>query len=121
MVVVAMIAILTAIAVPNFLRSRKRSQAIMLLSDIRVRDQALNQYAVDTGKKEGDAWDFPDLVPYLKKDSRIYGAIANGAIDILGNPFFGTRQVNVGTASSGPVTISRATFNALSSATPAEF
>ncbi len=38
MIVVAIIALLAAIAVPNFLRARKRSQATRVLEDLRMVD-----------------------------------------------------------------------------------
>ena len=49
MIVVAIIALLAAIAVPNFLRARKRSQATRILEDLRDLDHALDQYAIDNG------------------------------------------------------------------------
>ncbi|MEO6786925.1 MAG: prepilin-type N-terminal cleavage/methylation domain-containing protein, partial [Chthoniobacteraceae bacterium] len=42
MIVVAIIALLASIAVPNFLRSRKRSQATAILEDLRIIDSAVD-------------------------------------------------------------------------------
>jgi len=42
MIVVAIIALLAAIAVPNFLRARKRSQATQVLEDLRLIDSAID-------------------------------------------------------------------------------
>ncbi len=50
MIVVAIIALLAAIAVPNFLRARKRSQATRILEDLRILDSATDQYAIETNK-----------------------------------------------------------------------
>ena len=44
MIVVAIIALLAAIAVPGFLRARKRSQARRVLNDLRMIDAAVDQY-----------------------------------------------------------------------------
>ena len=55
MIVVAIIALLAAIAVPGFLRARKRSQAAKILNDLRLIDSAVDQYAIETNKKSGDA------------------------------------------------------------------
>jgi prepilin-type N-terminal cleavage/methylation domain-containing protein len=41
MIVVAFIALLAAIAVPGFLRARKRSQASLILNDLRKIDSAV--------------------------------------------------------------------------------
>ena len=48
MIVVAIIALLAAIAVPGFLRARKRSQASRILNDLRMIDAAVDQYAIET-------------------------------------------------------------------------
>ena len=55
MIVVAIIALLAAIAVPGFIRARKRSQATRMLEDLRLIDAAVDQYAVETNKKGGFA------------------------------------------------------------------
>ena len=54
MVVVAIVALLAAIAVPGFLRARKRAQAAQIMNDLRMIDAAVAQYAIETGKKSGD-------------------------------------------------------------------
>ena len=53
MIVVAIIALLAAIAVPGFLRARKRSQASRILNDLRLIDSAVDQYAIETNKASG--------------------------------------------------------------------
>ena len=83
MIVVAIIALLAAIAVPNFLRSRKRSQATQVLEDLRILDSAVDQYAIENNKASGNP-DFADLQAYVKTGTRLYSS-AN--TDILGNSF----------------------------------
>ena len=80
MIVVAIIALLAAIAVPGFLRARKRSQASKILNDLRLIDGAVDQYAIETGRKSGDTVGVADWTNYLKKDTVLY---ASGK-DILG-------------------------------------
>ena len=72
MIVVAIIALLAAIAVPGFLRARKRSQASKILNDLRLIDGAVDQYAIETGRKSGDVANVADWTNYLKKDTRLY-------------------------------------------------
>ena len=72
MIVVAIIALLAAIAVPGFLRARKRSQASKILNDLRLIDAAVDQYAIETTKKSGDPVDVTDWTNYLKKDTVLY-------------------------------------------------
>ncbi len=56
MIVVAIIALLTAIAVPGFLRARKRSHASKILHDLRMIDAAVGQYAIENGKRTVIRW-----------------------------------------------------------------
>ena len=53
MIVVAIIALLASIAVPNFLRASKRSQATRILEDFRVLDSATDEYAIENNKTSG--------------------------------------------------------------------
>ena len=72
MIVVAIIALLAAIAVPGFLRARKRSQASKILNDLRLIDSAVDQYSIETSRKTGDIVGVQDWTNYLKKDTRLY-------------------------------------------------
>src|SRR5438034_10473529 len=83
MIVVAIIALLAAIAVPGFLRARKRSQATKILNDLRMIDGAVDQYAIETGKKTGDNVPTSDWIAYVKKDSALY----NTGKDLFGNDY----------------------------------
>ncbi|HEY0368046.1 MAG TPA: prepilin-type N-terminal cleavage/methylation domain-containing protein [Chthoniobacterales bacterium] len=83
MIVVAIIALLAAIAVPGFLRARKRSQASKVLNDLRMIDAAVDQYAIETTRKSGDDVGTDDWIKYVKKDTNLY---ATGA-DLFGNTF----------------------------------
>jgi prepilin-type N-terminal cleavage/methylation domain-containing protein len=83
MIVVAIIALLAAIAVPGFLRSRKRSQASKILNDLRLIDAAVDQYAIETTKKSGDPVAVTDWTNYLKKDTVLF---ATGA-DLFGTDY----------------------------------
>jgi prepilin-type N-terminal cleavage/methylation domain-containing protein len=80
MIVVAIIALLAAIAVPGFLRARKRSQASRIINDLRLIDSAVDQYAIETNKKSGDPVNVADWTNYLKKGTNLYTTAA----DILG-------------------------------------
>ena len=69
MIVVAIIALLATIAVPNFLRARLRSQATACKQDLRMLDAAIEQYAIENNKKPTDAVAFANLKPYIKENS----------------------------------------------------
>jgi prepilin-type N-terminal cleavage/methylation domain-containing protein len=83
MIVVAIIALLAAIAVPGFLRARKRSQASKIINDLRLIDAAVDQYAIEYAKKSADVVNTADWTNYLKKDTNLY---LTGK-DLLGNEF----------------------------------
>ena len=83
MIVVAIIAVLAAIAVPGFLRARKRSQASRVLNDLRLIDNACDMYAIETNKKTNDPINVADWTAYIKKGTNLY---VTGR-DILGNTY----------------------------------
>ena len=111
MIVVAIIALLAAIAVPNFLRARKRSQATRILEDLRMIDSAIDQYAIETNKTGGAAVEWTDVKSYLKQGTQLWNS---GGKDMLGNTF-GSFSVD-----TIPV-VPTATFAKLSDVAPAEF
>ena len=71
MIVVAIIGLLAAIAIPNFVRARATSQANACINNMRQIDAAVNEWALETGKKtgEGPASLTTDLTPYIKLNS----------------------------------------------------
>ena len=111
MIVVAIIALLAAIAVPNFLRARKRSQATRILEDLRMIDAAVDQYAIERNKVSGVAVSWSDVADYLKAGSTLH---QSGGKDMLGNSF---TAFSVDSIPKVPT----ATFMALSDVAPADF
>ena len=83
MIVVAIIALLAAIAVPGFLRARKRSQASRIINDLRLIDSAVDQYAIENNKSSGATVGTTDWTDYLKKGTNLY---VTGK-DILGDDY----------------------------------
>jgi prepilin-type N-terminal cleavage/methylation domain-containing protein len=111
MIVVAIIALLASIAVPNFLRARKRSQATRILEDLRMLDNASDEYAIENNKTSGMNPGFTDLKNYLKTGSVLY---SSGGTDLFGDSY-------------GPFTVDTipkvptAAYNVLSDVAPASF
>ena len=88
MIVVAIIALLAAIAVPSFLRARKRSQATATLETCRMIDAAKDQYAIENAKSPGITPAATDLAPYVKTGTKLYNDLTGGtpqALDQLNN------------------------------------
>ena len=110
MIVVAIIALLAAIAVPGFLRARKRSQATRILNDLRMIDAAVDQYAIENNKSSGATVGTADWTAYTKRGSSLY----NSGSSLLGSPY-GPQAVD--TLPRVPTN----DFNALSDVAPSTF
>ena len=110
MIVVAIIALLAAIAVPGFLRARKRSQASKVLNDLRLISSAMDQYAIETNKKTGDSIDVVDWTKYIKKDTNL---------EATGQDLFG-QDYGQQTVDSLPK-VAQSTYDALSDVAPDPF
>jgi prepilin-type N-terminal cleavage/methylation domain-containing protein len=110
MIVVAIIALLAAIAVPGFLRARKRSQASDILNDLRLLSSAIDQYAIENNKATGSVLNTADYKPYVKAGTTLY----NTAATLLGDAY------GIQTVDSIPK-VPAATFNALSDVAPSTF
>jgi prepilin-type N-terminal cleavage/methylation domain-containing protein len=111
MIVVAIIALLAAIAVPGFQRARKRSQASRTLTELRLIEFGIDQYAIEYGKKPGDPVSFDDVRLYLKQESSLYST----GSDVLGNTYGSSFTVDIYPK------VNDTTFNALSDVAPPEF
>ncbi|HUJ12131.1 MAG TPA: prepilin-type N-terminal cleavage/methylation domain-containing protein [Verrucomicrobiae bacterium] len=90
MIVVAIIGLLAALAIPGFVKARKQAQGRRILNDARQMDAAIDQWALENGKKDGDAVVTTSAATYLK------GAWQN--TDLLGATYdfthgVGTQQV----------------------------
>jgi prepilin-type N-terminal cleavage/methylation domain-containing protein len=69
MIVVAIIGLLVAIAIPNFVRARTTSQANACINNLRQIDGAVQTWALENKKGPTDAYALSVIKPYLKLDS----------------------------------------------------
>ena len=70
MIVVAIIGLLAAIAIPNFVKARATAQANGCINNLRQIDAAANQFALENKKTSGSAVNYPaDVAPYIKLNS----------------------------------------------------
>src|ERR1043165_4438496 len=85
MIVVAIIGLLAAIAIPNFVRARQTAQRNACINNLRQIDGAKEQWALENKKKSGDAVQDTDITPYIKglvMPSRpAGGTYTTGAVD----------------------------------------
>ena len=65
MIVVAIIGLLAAIAIPNFVKARTTAQMNACISNLRQIDGAIQQWALDTKQGENATVTAADILPYL--------------------------------------------------------
>jgi len=94
MIVVAIIGLLTVLALPSFTKSRKQSQGRRIMNDARQMDAAVDQWAMEFCKKDGDTIDTVGAATYLKT--------AWKSNDLLGHAYVlntvGTGQILIATS-----------------------
>lgn len=70
MIVVAIIGLLAAIAIPNYVSARASAQANSCINNLRQLDGAMQQYALENDQHVGATVNYPtDLTPYIKLNS----------------------------------------------------
>ena len=66
MIVVAIIGLLAAIAIPNFIKARTTSQKNACINNLRQIDGAVQQWALENKKAASSTITLTDVTPYLK-------------------------------------------------------
>src|SRR5258707_9114607 len=87
MIVVAIIGLLAALAVPGFVKARKQSQGRRILNDCRQMDAAIDQWALENGLTDGATILGNEAViqTYLKTAWKSMDLLNNGyAITVVG-------------------------------------
>src|SRR5262252_7846765 len=74
MIVVAIIGLLAAIAIPNFVKARQNSQTNACVNNLRQIDGAKQQWALENGKTGATTVGTTSITPYLGRGSA--GSIA---------------------------------------------
>lgn len=91
MIVVAIIGLLAALAIPGFVKARKQSQGRRILNDARQMDSAIDQWALENSQVDGATVNTTAAASYLKT--------AWKSNDLLGNAFtvngVGTNQIRI--------------------------
>jgi prepilin-type N-terminal cleavage/methylation domain-containing protein len=90
MIVVAIIGLLAAIAIPNFVRARETSQTNACVNNLRQIDAAKDQWALETGKTTGadanSAQAKAAVNDYLRREPRCPVGNAEYNYSTVGNP-----------------------------------
>ena len=74
MIVVAIIGLLAAIAIPNFVKSRSTAQMNTCINNLRQIDGAKQEWALEKGKTGTDSPAVSDIGPYLGRAGDTAGA-----------------------------------------------
>jgi prepilin-type N-terminal cleavage/methylation domain-containing protein len=89
MIVVAIIGLLAAIAIPNFVKARQTSQTNACINNLRQIDGAKQQWALEEGKVSTDTPSLASIQPYLGRGTA-------GSTDNLYCPINATKTAGAG-------------------------
>jgi prepilin-type N-terminal cleavage/methylation domain-containing protein len=97
MIVVAIIGLLAAIAIPNFVRARTTSQTNACINNLRQIDGAKQQWALEQKKTSADTPGVADLAPYLGR------GVAGATLDVdIKCPGAGTYTAGINNCGTAP-------------------
>jgi prepilin-type N-terminal cleavage/methylation domain-containing protein len=69
MIVVAIIGLLAAIAIPNFVKARSTSQQNACINNLRQMDGAMEDYALENKLASSSTYSLANLLPYIRLTS----------------------------------------------------
>ena len=105
MIVVSLIGLLLAIAIPSFMKSRETSQLNTIYSNLRIVESAKDQWALQNQKGTGDTPDWPGLSDYIKGGTVKPATSETYTLNTVGTNAYATCTVRLGTyAPSDPIT-----------------
>jgi prepilin-type N-terminal cleavage/methylation domain-containing protein len=88
MIVVAIIGLLAAIAIPNFIKARETARKNTCINNLRLIDGAIQQWALENSKNSTDTVALGSLTPYLGRGGT--GAINGTGTGAVKCPSSGT-------------------------------
>jgi len=81
MIVVAIIGLLAAIAIPSFMKARTQSQTNACINNLRQIEAAKEQWALEKRKQQGVTIVTTEVMEYLKNPSSSTNCPAGGTVD----------------------------------------
>jgi prepilin-type N-terminal cleavage/methylation domain-containing protein len=97
MIVVAIIGLLAAIAIPNFVKARENAQLNSIINNLRIIEGAKDQWALENKKGTGDATTMTTISDYLKGATVKVVVGETYATNPVGTPATATTPVKLGT------------------------
>jgi prepilin-type N-terminal cleavage/methylation domain-containing protein len=101
MIVVAIIGLLAAIAIPNMVKARNTAQANACINNMRQIDNAIQSFALENNKKDSDAVTEDNIRGYIKGNVMPTCPAGNDTY-ILGGTVASTPSVSCPNAASTP-------------------
>ena len=101
MIVVSIIGLLSAIALPNFVKARNTTQTDACLNNLRQVDGAVQQWMLETGKTSTDAPDKSAVATYLRA-GRLPTCPLGKAAYVFANPIGTGRAATCSNVGSHP-------------------
>ena len=106
MIVVAVIGLLLALAIPNFVKSRDAAQLTAVYNNLRMIETAKDQWAIENKKGTGEVTDLPALSDYLKGGTIKSVVSEVYEVNVIGSPAYATHTVRLGTyLASDPISV----------------
>ncbi len=69
-IVVAILGMLATICIPGIIHARLETQRRLCIDNLRIIDQSIQLWALETNKGTGERVDWPDLMPYIRFDRK---------------------------------------------------
>ena len=103
MIVVAIIGLLAAIAIPNFVKAREQAQLNSIVNNLRITEGAKDQWALENKQGTGSAVVSTDIAPYMKNNKFPPTLIVGETyiIGVVGTAASATTPVKLGTYAVG--------------------
>jgi prepilin-type N-terminal cleavage/methylation domain-containing protein len=103
MIVVAIIGLLAAIAIPNFVKAREQAQLNSIVNNLRITEGAKDQWALENKQGTGATPVDTDIAPYMKNNkfppTLVVGETYN--IGLVGTSATAKTPVTLGTYTAG--------------------
>jgi prepilin-type N-terminal cleavage/methylation domain-containing protein len=97
MIVVAIIGLLAAIAIPNFVRAREVAQLNSIINNVRILESTKDQWAIEAKKGTGQSVTWTDITSYLKGGTIKLVVDETYTIGDVGTSAYATAGVKLGT------------------------
>ena len=97
MIVVAIIGLLAAIAIPNFVKARETAQLNSIFNNLRIIEGAKDQWALETKNGTGATTDLTVISDYLKGGTVKPVVTETYTTNPVGTPAFAKASVKLGT------------------------